>query len=209
MKQLQVLSILLMFGMFAACSTTPTGTGSSDTFNNSELGFSITKPSGWSYVSQKTLKVNRDTNRLNNAELEKVSHENGDAPFLVVFARYPEPNPKNNPAISVTVLDVGIKGLPPKGILSLSTAALKNAYPDLAIVEDIRNHEVNGIVGAYTKLKFSMAGAEGQQFLTTHRMWLVPRGTLMFSIAMAGPQEGPDVSEETFDEILKSIKISK
>ena len=195
--------------MFAACSTTPSGIKPTNTFNNATAGFSITKPSGWSYVSQKILKVNRDTNRLNNAELEKVSQENGDAPFLVVFARYPEPNPKNNPTVSVTVIDVGIKGLPPKGILSLSTAALKNAYPDLAIVEDIRNHEVDGIVGAYTKLKFTVAGAEGQHFLTTHRMWLVPRGTLMFSIAMAGPQEGPDVSEDAFQEILSSIKIDK
>lgn len=195
--------------MFAACATIPGETDPAHTYNNAAVGFSITKPSGWHYVSKQTLEVNRSANRDNNPELEKASLENGDSPFLLVFARYPEPNPKNNPTVSVTVVNTGMEGLPPKGILTLSTVELKKAYPDLAIVEEIRDQEVDGVMGAYTKLKFTVAGADEQKLRTLHRMWLVPRGTLMFSVAMTGPQEGPDVSEEAFQEILSSIKIAR
>ena len=31
----------------------------------------------------------------------------------------------------------------------------------------------------------------------------------MFTVGMSGPQEGPDVSDEAFKEILSSIKIEK
>lgn len=208
MKPLQIFSILLALGLFSACATT-SDTGPSYTFNDAVLGFSITKPSGWNYVSGKIMEVNKNANRQNNPELEKVSQQTGDTPFLVVFARYPEPNPNNNPTVSVTVIDTGVEGLSPKRILALPAAKLKKAYPDLTIVEEIRDHEVDGIIGAYTKLKFTVAGDGERKFPTTHRMWLVPRGTLMFSIAMTGPQEGPDVSEEAFQEILQSIKIAR
>jgi hypothetical protein len=38
---------------------------------------------------------------------------------------------------------------------------------------------------------------------------MVPRGNNMFIVSMSGPQEGSDVSEESFSEILESIKIEK
>jgi hypothetical protein len=209
MKHLYKFPTLLMLYLLAACSTIPKEPAPSNTFNDASMGFSITKPSGWNYVSQQSLEANRNTNRRNNSELKKVSQENGDSPFLVVFSRYPEPNPKNNPTVSVTVVNLGREGLPPKGIMTWSTAAMKKAYPDLDVVEEIRAQEVDGIMGAYTRLKFTVSGADGQKLRTMHRMWLIPRGTLMFAIAMTGPQEGPDVSDEAFQEILNSVKITR
>lgn len=207
MKQFQIFLILGVLGLFAACSTTPNAPD--HTFNNTDIGFSITKPSEWHYVSRKILEENRDANRANNAELEEVSQKTGDSPFLTVFSRYPEPNSRNNPTVSVTVLNTGVAGLPPKSFLGQSTVILKKAYPDLTIVEEVRDREVDGIIGAFTRLKFTIVGADDQRLPTMHRIWLVPRGVLMFSIAMTGPQEGPDVSEDAFQEILKSIKITR
>ena len=208
-NRLQIFSILCALTILTACATTPNETAPGDTFNDAATGFSITKPSDWHYAPEEILEANRNANRTNNSELDKVSRENGDSSFLTVFTRYPEPNPKNNPTVSVTVVNVGMAGLPPKYMLSVSTATLKKAYPNLTIVDDIRDHEVDGIMGAYTRLKFTVIRTDDRKLKTMHRMWLVPKGPLMFSIAMTGPQEGPDVSDEAFKKILNSIKIER
>jgi hypothetical protein len=49
--------------------------------------------------------------------------------------------------------------------------------------------------------------AEGTEYASRSRIWLVPRGQFMFLIAMTGPQDGPDVSEEEFSTVLASIDI--
>ena len=200
--------MLLVFGMFAACTTTPDGPASSDTFSDAGLGFSITKPSDWHFISGETLKADRNTIRLSDAELEQLAKRNANAP-LVVFTRYPEPYPTLNPSASVTLATMPMERMPPKYALSLSTEMTKQAYPDLEVVEPVRDYEVDGIQGSYTKVKYTVGFADGQEFPTVARMWIVPRGKIMFVIGMTSPPEGPDVSEEAFQEILKSIKIDK
>ena len=90
----------------------------------------------------------------------------------------------------------------------MSTEVLKRAYPDLAYVDEVQDANVDGINGAYTKIKYTMAAGD-KKFPTLTRMWLVPRGKIMFTVGMSGPQDGPDVSEDAFREILKSIKIEQ
>ena len=208
MKQLSKFLMLLVFGMFAACTTTPDGPASSDTFSDAGLDFSITKPSDWHFITDETLQADRNTIRLSDAELEQLAKRNANAP-LVVFTRYPEPHPTLNPSASVTLATMPMEKVPPKYALSLSTEMTKQAYPDLEDVEAVRDHEVDGIQGAYTRVKYTVAFADGQEFPTMIRMWIVPRGKIMFVIGMTSPPEGPDLSEEAFQEILKSIKIAR
>jgi hypothetical protein len=208
MKQLSTFLMLLVFGMFAACTTTPDGPAPSDTFSDAGLGFNITKPSDWHFISGEMLKADRNTIRLSDAELEQLAKRNANAP-LVVFTRYPEPYPTLNPSASVTLATMPMEKMPPKYALSLSIEMTKQAYPDLEIVEPVRDHEVDVIQGAYTKVKYTVTFADGQTFPTMVRMWIVPRGNIMFVIGMTSPPEGPDVSEEAFQEILKSIKITR
>ena len=208
MKQLSIFLMLLVFGMFAACTTTPDGPAPSDTFRDAELGFSITKPSDWVFIPDETLKADHNTLRLSDTELEQLAKRNANAP-LVVFTRYPEPYPTLNPSASVTLVTMPMEKMPPKYALSLSTEMTKQAYPDLEVVEPVRDHEVDGIQGAYIRVKYTVAFADGQEFPTLVRMWIVPRGKIMFVINMTSPTEGSDLSEEAFQEILKSIKIAR
>jgi hypothetical protein len=41
------------------------------------------------------------------------------------------------------------------------------------------------------------------------RLWLVARGALMFLIGMAGSQSGPDVREQEFADVLRSLRIDR
>ena len=106
------------------------------------------------------------------------------------------------------MVNLPVENLPPKDILNMSTEMLKRTFPDLTYVDEVQDANVDGIDGAYTKIRYTIAAGD-QKFPTLARMWLVPRGKVMFTVHMSSPQEGPDVSEESFSEILKSIKIEK
>ena len=208
--------MLLSVWMFAACSSN-TGTvktdspaetkSSSEVFHHPGAGFSITKPMDWKYLSPEMVKKASESTKWNDAELEKAIKENPNAP-LVVLTRYKEPYPTLNPSVAITMVNLPVEGMPPKDILNMSTEVLKRAYPDLTYVDEVQDADVGGIKGAYTKIKYTMAAGD-QKFPTLTRMWLVPRGKIMFTVGMSGPQEGPDVSEDTFKAILSSIKIEQ
>lgn len=167
----------------------------------------MTKPMDWKYLSPETIKTASSSTKWDDAELEKAIKENPNAP-LVVITRYPEPYPTLNPSVAITMVNLPVEGMPPKDILNMSTEVLKRAYPDLIYVDEVQDANVDGLNGAYTKIKYTMI-AGNRKFPTLTRMWLVPRGKVMFTVGMSGPQEGSDVSEESFKEILKSIKIEK
>ena len=180
---------------------------SEEVFHHPGAGFSLTKPMNWQYLSPEMVKTASEATKWNDAELEKAIKENPNSP-LVVITRYPEPYPTLNPSVAVTIVNLPIEGMPPKDILNMSTEVLKRAYPDLTYVDEVQDANVDGINGAYTKIQYTM-NAGDRKFPTTTRMWLVPRGKVMFTVGMSGPQEGPDVSDEAFKEILSSIKIEK
>ena len=181
--------------------------GEEEIFHHPGAGFSMTKPMNWNYLSPEMVKTANESKKWNDAELEKAIKENPNSP-LVVITRYPEPYPTLNPSVAVTVVNLPVEGMPPKDILNMSTEVLKRAYPDLTYVEKVQDANVDGIDGAYTKIQYTMDTGK-QKFPTTTRMWLVPRGKVMFTVGMSGPQEGPDASEDAFKQILDSIKIEK
>ena len=82
--------MLLVFGMFAACTTTPDGPASSDTFSDAGLDFSITKPSDWHFITDEPLQADRNTIRLSDAELEQLAKE---TPTLLWLCSHVTPNP--------------------------------------------------------------------------------------------------------------------
>jgi hypothetical protein len=181
--------------------------GTDKVFHHPGAGFSLTKPMDWNYLSPEMVKTTSKSTKWNDVELGKMIKENPNAP-LVVITRYQEPYPTLNPSVAVTMVNLPVEGMPPKDILNMSTEVLKRAYPDLTYVDKVQDANVDGINGAYTKIKYTMA-AGNQKFPTLTRMWLVPRGKIMFTVGMSGPQEGPDVSDDTFQKILSSIKIEK
>jgi hypothetical protein len=151
----------------------------------------------------------RQSTKLDDKDLEKAIKENPNSP-LVVITRYKEPYPTLNPSVSVQISNLSIEGMPPKDFLSMNMEVMKRAFPDLTYVDKVQDTNVDGIEGAYTKVKYTYTMAKGgQEYPTLARTWMLPRGNKIFIISMYGPQEGPDVSDEAFNSILSSIKIDK
>lgn len=180
-----------------------------EVFHHPGVGFSLTKPMEWKYLSPEMVQAARQSTKLDDKELEKAIKANPNSP-LVVITRYHEPYPTLNPSVSVQITNLSIEGMPPKDFLSMNMEVMKRAFPDLTYVDKVQDTNVDGISGAYTKVKYTYTMAEGgQKFPTLARTWMLPRGNKIFIISMYGPQEGPDVSDEAFDKILGSIKIDK
>ena len=215
MKQISFAVGLLALVLISACST-PSQKSTAPTddkppnnvFYSKPMGFGITKPSAWHFISDDILKADRNTLRLDDAQLEKMARENPNIP-LVVFTRHQEPYPTLNPSVSVTVAFLPVEGVSPRDALHMSTDLSKLAFPDLTVVEPVTDATVAGIQGAYTQVKYTAAFADGQRFPTQVRMWIVPRGKILFIVGMTGPQEGPDVFADILPDILKSIKIDQ
>ena len=211
--------MLLSVWIFAACSSTsrmvktdaPIETsaskGSDEVFHHPGTGFSMIKPMGWSYLSPEMTLIARQSVKLDDQKLKKMIEENPNAP-LVVITRYREPYPTLNPNVSVRVTKIPVEGIPPKDILHMLMGGVKRMFPDLTYVDEVQNVNVGDLNGAYTKIKYTVFAGD-QKFPTLVRMWLIPRGKIVFTIDMSSPQEGPDISEKTFKKILSSIKIEE
>lgn len=192
----------------APAETAPAAPASApEIFHHAGAGFSITKPADWKYLSPEMVQQAKMSAKMEDKELEAMIKNNPNSP-MVVMTRYPEPYPTLNPSVSVTMVALPVEGMEPKEVLTLSTQMLKRMYPDMAYVDQVQDSNVDGINGAYAKVSYTMTAGD-RQFPTLTRMWLVPRGKVMFTVGMSGPLDGPDVSEDKFGEILKSIKIQK
>ncbi len=230
--------MVLVFGMFAAFSATPSWTAQSDikdtstssevsaeapppatknepvpenqdsdnTYHNAEVGFSITKPSNWLYMNPELIKTQVSKARLGDEDLQEMIREN-PAPLLMI-TRYPLSTPALNPNVVVAPTFMPSEDFSPKDIINTSLAVFKRSFPDLSIVDEVQDAKVDGIEGAYSKFKYTLSVGDHERLIMA-RIWLMPRGKIIFNVVMTGAQEGPDVSEEAFKEILSSIKIAR
>jgi hypothetical protein len=112
-----------------------------------------------------------------------------------------------HPSVQVT-LRPALRGTPTE-LLTAALATLRRAFPDLRIVSPIRDTEVSGWPAAQIKTSYSLTGQTGASYRVQSRIWLVPRGSLMFLIGMSGGASGEDVCEEEFKAIVASIVIQK
>jgi hypothetical protein len=178
-------------------------------FYSPTAGFSIIKPSAWSFASMEQVAANRAVAQLKDKELQEQIRQRANAPLVAVL-KYPEPHDDLNPSIQVIVRPTGqLENKTGVELMHIVVPSIQQAMADFAFVEKIQETKVSGMPAAYMKAKYTVSNKEGREFKTLSRMWIIPRGSFMFIISMSGPQEGPDVSETEFKAILDSIKIEK
>ncbi len=202
---------LVLAGAIALFGICPAGLGQdceeANTFTSTTSGFTICKPESWSFQSAETIAENRANARMKDKELEKLVRERASAP-LVAITRFPEPYDDLNPSVQVMFRPLGqLANTAPAELMEIVIGPLRSAFEDFTVVEEIQETAVGGQEAAYMLAKYTVANAEGREFKTLSRLWIVPRGSFMFMISMSGPQEGSHVSEEEFQQVLGSIVI--
>jgi hypothetical protein len=179
----------------------------SHTFHSPTAGFTITKPESWVFATTEQIARNRARVRLKDKELEALVRERASLP-LVAAAKHPEPYDDLNPSVQVLLRPLGsLAGKSPVELMQIAIVPIQRAVSGFEYVETVRGSSLNGRQAAYVKCGYTVANAAGRTFPTLTRLWLVPRGQVLFMVSMSGPRQGPDVSEGEFAAILKSIKI--
>lgn len=185
--------------------------GSEDTncFYSPFAGFTITKPKDWQFASVQQVATNRANIRLKDKELEELIKHRASKPLAVIL-KHPQTYDDLNPTVQVTMRPLGqLEGKSAVELMHLAIPSLQRGMSDFSIIDQPKETKVRHLPAAYLKAKFTVGNPEGREFKILTRMWVVPRGKLMFIIGMSGPQEGLEVSEKEFSTILDSIKIDE
>jgi hypothetical protein len=169
-------------------------------------GIELTRPAGWHEATLAQVQENRENVRLSDAELQRALQTRSALP-LFVFTKYPEPRAGLNPSVQVT-LRPALRGTPTQ-LLTTALDPIRRAFPDFRLVSPVHATQVGGWPAAAMEATYTLKSKSGDSFPVHSRMWLVPRGSLMFLIGMSGAAAGDDVCEEEFRAVFQSITIAK
>jgi hypothetical protein len=180
--------------------------GSQERFDHPTAGIAFTPPPGWHAATLAQVQANRERTRLSDPELQAALATRSALP-LAVFAKYEEPHPGLNPSVQVT-LRAALRGTPTQ-LLAIALETMRRAFADFRIVAPVHSVQVAGWPAAHVRVTYTLNTNAGASARVLSRLWLIPRGRLMFLIGMSGAETGADVSEQEFAEVLQSIVIQK
>jgi hypothetical protein len=169
-------------------------------------GIGVNRPFGWHEATLAQVQANRERTRLSDPELQQALTTRSAMP-LFVLTKYAEPHAGLNPSLQVT-LRPALAGTPTQ-LLTSAIATMRRGFADFRIVSPVHSVQVDGWPAAHMRVTYTLKNAAGESFDVLSRLWLVPRGRLMFLIGMSGGQTGEDVCEDEFAAALTSITIQK
>ena len=192
--------LFLMIGMAFA--------GDSDnTFRSITVGFEVTKPASWQFLTAKQNLENLKRTKLSDEEFHKMMLKYATAP-LVAMMKYPEPFDDLNPSFKVNVKPFGqLKGIDPKQILSMVSVQFASIFKEYQLVEGPSDTDVSGIKSGYLKFNYALQAPDGRTFPTTSELWIVPRGDYFFMIGAGTRQDEKTGTRKEIQEILKTVII--
>lgn len=183
------------------------GQPSGDTFTNPTVGFAVTKPTAWQFVTAEQHMENLSRTHLDDKEMQEAIQKYATAP-LVVMMKYPEPYDDLNPSFKVNIKPLGgLSADDPKAILSLVTSQMPKMFKDFTIVTPVTDTTVGGLKAAYVKIHYSLQIPDGRQFPTCSELWIVPRGHFFFMLGSGTRQDEKTGKREEIQTILSSVKF--
>ena len=182
---------------------------SENTFRSVSVGFEITKPESWQFLTAEQNLENLKRTKLSDEEFHRLMLKYATAP-LVAMMKYPEPFNDLNPSLKVNVKPFGqLKGIDPKQILTMVSGQFGNIFKDYQVVEGPKDTEVSGIKSGYLRFNYSLQIPDGRTFPTTSELWIVPRGDYFFMIGAGTRQDEKTGTRKEIQEILKTVKIDQ
>ena len=174
--------------------------------SHAAAGIELMPPAGWHEATLAQVQLNRERVRLSDPELQHAMQTRSALP-LFAFMKYPEPHAALNPSIQVT-LRPALRGTATE-LLGGALTTLQRAFADFRIVAPPQPTRVSGWPAARTEVTYTLRNSAGEGFAVRSRMWLVPRGSVMFLIGMSGGAAGDDECSDEFNAVAASIVIHK
>jgi hypothetical protein len=183
-----------------------------NTFTNSTLGFSITKPEHWQVTSAEDYFKNLNQVKIENKEFQELAIKYAKVP-LFAFMKYPEPYEDINPSIKVHYKYreslPNFAGKTPKQILDVTLETFKQVFKDFKIIEEPKDVDFSGIKSAYIKYQYTLTAPNGRGFPNCSEMWVVPRGDYFYLIVVGYRQDASAEDLSDIKQMVSSIKIAQ
>lgn len=178
-----------------------------NTFKSVTVGFEVTKPKSWQFVTVEQNLENLKRTKLNDEEFHKLMLKYATAP-LVAMMKYPEPFDDLNPSFKVNIKPLGqLKETDPKQILTMLSAQFGNIFKDYEVVQSPIDTRISGIKSGYMRINYSLQIPDGRMFPTTSELWIVPKGDYFFMMGAGTRQDEKTGSRKEIQKILKTIRI--
>lgn len=175
-------------------------------FNAIAVGFQVSKPATWRFVSAEENLENLARPAMDNSKFRELMLKYTTDP-LVAMAKFDEPFPDLNPTFRVNIKPFGaLPSRDPKAVLTAIMPQLQKIFTGSTVVQGATYVEVAGIKSAYTRINYTMR-AEGKEFPTTSELWIVPREDFFFMIGAGTRQDEKTGSRNEIQSILDSVKI--
>lgn len=201
MKLVQLLILTLLSSLALA--------GTPNKFESLTVGFEVTKPLEWKFITAEENLENIKRAKLNDEEFQKRMLKYSTAP-LVAIMKYPEPFDDLNPSFKVNIKPLGqLKGADPKQILNIILPQFQKMFQDFSLVQPPIDTKVSGLNAAYMSINYSLAIPDGRTFPTRSEMWIVPRGDFFFIIGAGTRQDEKTGSRKEIQAILNSVILSQ
>ena len=183
-----------------------------NTFTNSTLGFSITKPEHWQVTSAEDYFKNLNQVKIENKEFQELAIKYAKVP-LFAFMKYPEPYEDINPSIKIHFKYreslPNFAGKTSKQILDVTSVTFKQVFKDFKIIEEPTDVDFSGIKSAYMKYQYTLTAPDGRGFPNCSEMWIVPRGEYFYLIVVGYRQDASAEDLNDIKRMVSSIKIAQ
>ena len=193
-----------VFLMFAA---SPAAGEDPNVFKSVTVGFELTKPSSWQFVTAEQNLESLKRTKLDDKEFHKLMLKYATAP-LVAIMKYPEPFDDLNPSFKVNIKPLGqMKGSDPKQILIALSSQFQKILKDYRLVMRPVETMIAGLPTGYLRAHYTLETPEGRSFPVTSELWIVPRGEYFFMIGAGTRRDEATGSRKEIREILKTVRI--
>ncbi len=178
-------------------------------FESATVGFKVTKPNDWQFVTAEENLENLRNIRMNDKEFHQLMLKYSTAP-LVAMMKHPEPFDDLNPSFKVNIKPLGqFKGSDPKQILHMLVPQFEKMFQDFSLVQPPKEVKVAGLDAAYIRINYSLAIPDGRLFPTASELWIVPRGDYFFFIGAGTRQDEKTGTRAEIKDILSSVVIKQ
>ena len=178
-----------------------------NTFQSVTVGFEVTKPATWQFVTAEQNLESLKQTKLDDKEFHKLMLKYATAP-LVAIMKHPEPFDDLNPSFKVNIKPFGqMKGSGPKEILTILSGQFEKLFKDYRVTMRPVDTLVSGLPAGYMRVQYNLETSEGRSFPVTSELWIVPRGDYFFMIGAGTRQDEVTGTRKEIREILKTVKI--
>ncbi|MDH3689131.1 MAG: hypothetical protein OEU36_06570 [Gammaproteobacteria bacterium] len=181
--------------------------GDENSFRSATVGFEVTRPGSWQFVTAEQNVENLKNTKLNDEEFRQLVIKYSTVP-LVAMMKYPDPFDDLNPSFKVNVKPFGqLKGVDPKQMLTMVSTHFWRLFQDFEVAQEPTDAVVSGIESGYMRINYSAQTVDGRTFPTTFELWIVPRGDYFFMIGAGTREDETTGSREEIQQILNTVRI--